>query len=250
VHRLSAKVVIVTGAAQGIGAAYALALADEGAKIAVTDVADCAETVAGIRARGAAAFAMTADVTDEDRITDFIAAVVREFGTVDVLVNNAAIFTSLERTPFENISVDDWDRVVSTNTRGPFVCAKAVLPAMRAGGGGKIVNIASSTVFTGQPMFLHYVASKGAVVAMTRAIARELGGDNICVNCIAPGLTMSEGVVRSYGSASTQPVLAARAIKRLQNPDDLLGTLVFLASSDSDFITGQVIVVDGGGFMN
>jgi NAD(P)-dependent dehydrogenase (short-subunit alcohol dehydrogenase family) len=250
VNRLDGKVAIVTGAAQGIGAAYARALAAEGARVALTDVLDCGAAADAIIDAGGKALALRTDVTNAAAVQELVQRTEETFGGIDILVNNAAIFASLDRAPFDQIASADWDRVMTVNTRGPFECTKAVVPAMRTRGGGKIVNIASSTFFTGQPGFLHYVASKGAVIAMTRVLARELGGDSITVNCIAPGLTMSEGILRTYGTHNTQPVIAGRALKRLQQPDDLLGTLVFLSSRESDFITGQVIVVDGGGVMH
>jgi NAD(P)-dependent dehydrogenase (short-subunit alcohol dehydrogenase family) len=248
--RLHEKVAIVTGAAQGIGAAYAHELAAEGAHVCLADVLDCSAAAEAIIASGGQALALRADVTNAAAVADMVQRTTEAFGGIDILINNAAIFASLDRMPFDEISSSDWDRVLTVNTRGPFECTKAVVPALRKRGGGKIVNVASSTFFTGQPGFLHYVASKGAVIAMTRVLARELGADNINVNCIAPGLTMSKGVLRTYGEQNTQPVIAGRALKRLQQPNDLLGTLIFLSSHESDFITGQVIVVDGGGFMH
>ncbi len=248
--RLADKVVIVTGAAQGIGAAYALALAAAGASICASDILDPAPTVERIIASGGKAVGVKADVSDAASVAALVRTTIDTFGHLDVLVNNAAIFASLERTRLEDITSSDWDRLMAVNVRGSFECVKAVLPTMRERGSGKIINIASTTVFTGQPGLLHYVTSKGAILAMTRALAKELGDDNITVNCIAPGLTMSEGVRKSYGPARTQPAVASRALKREQLPEDLIGTLLFLASSESDFMTGQVLVVDGGGALH
>jgi NAD(P)-dependent dehydrogenase (short-subunit alcohol dehydrogenase family) len=165
-----------------------------------------------------------------------------------VLVNNAAIFGNLTLKPFEEIDSAEWDRVMAVNVRGPFECARAVSPVMRRQNYGKIINVASGTVFKGTPLFLHYVSSKGAVVAMSRCLARELGSHNICVNTIAPGLTLSAKVVANpdWQGDIGSGIVASRALKREQLPDDLSGTLVYLASAASDFVTGQVIVVDGG----
>jgi NAD(P)-dependent dehydrogenase (short-subunit alcohol dehydrogenase family) len=176
----------------------------------------------------------------------------RAFGGVDILVNNAAIFASLESRPFEQITTAEWDRVNAVNVRGVFECCKAAVPAMRKRGGGRIVNISSATVFKGSPMLLHYVTSKGAVVALTRALAREVGQNKIGVNCIAPGFTLSDGVKDnpSYTDAFRNANTATRAMPRDGHPADLIGTLVFLCSPDSDFITGQTIVVDGGSVMH
>ena len=173
------------------------------------------------------------------------------FGGIQVLVNNAALFGKIARKPFAEIDSDEWDRVMAVNTRGPFECVKAVLPVMRRQRYGKIINIASGTVFKGTPMMLHYVASKGAIVAMTRALARELGEDGICCNALAPGLTLSNTVKgRNDYSEVRRLNVESRALKREETPDDLVGALLFLASHDSDFMTGQTILVDGGSAMH
>ena len=246
--RVEGKVAIVTGAAQGIGATYAQALAAEGAKIVVSDIIDGEATAAAIRAaRGEAVF-LKADVSDEASVTAMVAAAEKAFGRIDILVSNAAIYANLKMKRFEDIDSAEWDRVMAVNVRGAFFCAKAVAPAMRRGGYGRIINIASGTVFKGTPGFLHYVTSKGAFVAMTRALARELGDDGICVNTLAPGLVLSEQVLANEEMREklTGPVIASRALKRDQQPDDLIGALLFLASDDSAFMTGQAVVVDGG----
>uniref|UniRef100_UPI002DD664FC SDR family NAD(P)-dependent oxidoreductase n=1 Tax=Pseudorhodoferax sp. TaxID=1993553 RepID=UPI002DD664FC len=185
-------------------------------------------------------------------VVQMAAASVEAFGRIDVLVNNAGLFANLAMRPFEQIEAAEWDRVMAVNVRGPFECAKAVLPQMRAQGYGKIVNIASATVFKGSPMLLHYVTSKGAVVAMTRSLARELGDAGIRVNTLAPGLTASENTLANpaWQGAVGADNIASRAIKREVTPEDLCGTLVYLASAESDFVTGQVIVVDGGSVMH
>lgn len=248
--RLAGKVAIVTGAAQGIGAEYALALAAEGASVCVVDIRPPEATAARIGAGGA--LALTCDVTSATAVAEMVGRAEGRFGGVDILVNNAAIFAGLEARPFEEITSQEWDAVHAVNVRGVFECCKAAVPAMRRGGGGRIVNIASATVFKGSPMLLHYVASKGAVVALTRALAREVGRHNIGVNCLAPGFTLSEGVRAnaSYDGAFRAANTATRAIPRDAEPTDMLGTLVFLCSPESAFVTGQTIVVDGGSVMH
>jgi NAD(P)-dependent dehydrogenase (short-subunit alcohol dehydrogenase family) len=246
--RLSGKVAIVTGAAQGIGAVYAKGLAAEGALVSLCDLEEPKETVKAIVAAGGRAIGSAVDVSDRAAVATLIERTLKEFGGIHVLVNNAAIFGGLRPTHFTEIDPAEWDRVMAVNVRGSMECARAVVPAMRRQRYGKIINIASSTVFRGTPMLMHYVASKGAVIGMTHSMARELGDDGICVNCIAPGLTMSEAVRNSpNGFGSTVPAaVSARALKREQMPEDLLGAVIFLASSDSDFVTGQTMIVDGG----
>jgi len=248
---LNNKVAIVTGAARGIGAELAQALAAAGARVVVADVLDGSAVVARIGAAGGEAICCRTDVTSAASVAALVADTLARFGTVDVLVNNAGIFADLAKKPFTEIDDTEWDRVMAVNVRGVFACARAVAPVMIAKGGGKIVNIASGTVFKGFAGALHYVASKGAVVAMTRGLARELGPHAICVNAIAPGLTMSEAVVDNpeWGGAAGDATVASRALKRAQVPGDIVGTLLYLASDASDFVTGQTIVVDGGSVM-
>ena len=250
--RLAGKVAIVTGGAQGIGAAYVRALAREGASVVAADVLDSAPLISEVSKAGGEAMAVTLDVTSKESIAAMVKAVLDKFGRIDILVNNAAIFGNLKNTFFADIDSDEWDRVMAVNVRGVFECTRAVFPAMRDQGSGKIINIASGTLFKGSPYLLHYVTSKGAVVAMTRVLSRELGPYNINVNAIAPGLTMSEAVAR--GSNYNADMIAAnrdtRALKRNQTPEDLLGAVVFLASNESDFMTGQTMVVDGGSVMH
>ena len=251
-QRLADKVAIITGAAQGIGAAFARGLAAEGAKVVIADVGDGTETANSIiRANGSAIYVKT-DVSSPEQVKALVEKTIAEYGKVDILVNNAAIFAKLGAKKFSDISSAEFDQVMAINVRGPFECAKAVTPAMIANGGGKIVNIASSTVFKGVPDLLHYVSSKGAVVAMTRCLARELGGHKINVNAIAPGLTMSDGVLGQpdYTQEYIVNNMNGRALKRKQVPDDLVGAMVFLCSSDSDFMTGQTMAVDGGNVMH
>jgi NAD(P)-dependent dehydrogenase (short-subunit alcohol dehydrogenase family) len=250
--RVSGKAAIVTGGARGIGAEYAVALGREGASICVADVADPGPVRQRLEAEGVKAISATVDVTVRSSVEAMIAATERAFGRVDILVNNAAIFAGLALTPFEEIASEEWDRVNAVNVRGVFECCRAAVPAMRLQGGGRIVNIASATVFKGAPMLLHYVASKGAVIALTRALAREVGKDGIGVNCIAPGFTLSDGVRENgdYDEAFRAANAATRAIPRDAVPADMLGALVFLCSAESEFVTGQTIVVDGGSVMH
>jgi NAD(P)-dependent dehydrogenase (short-subunit alcohol dehydrogenase family) len=242
--RLEKKVAIVTGGARHIGAAYARRLAAEGAAVVIADILDGEPVANEIRSHAGEALAIKADVSSENDTKTMAEEALKSFGRIDILVNNAAIFINIQRHPFYEISAEEWDRVSAVNIKGPFLCAKAVFPQMRQQKSGKIINISSSTAYWGTPMFLHYVASKAALVGMTRSLAREVGEFGICVNAIAPGLVEHEG--QNAPKALSELQLKERSLKRLQTPDDLLGTLVFLASSDSDFMTGQTIVVDGG----
>ncbi len=246
--RLAGKVAIVTGAASGLGRRYALALAAEGADLVLCDVADADEVATAIRAGGTRAIVSICDVSEPEAVAASVAAAESAFGAIHILVNNAALMGPSSRS-FDRITTAEWDRVMAVNVRGPFEFAKAVLPIMRRQRYGKIVNISSGMAFKGSPYLLDYVSSKGAVIAMTRALARELGGDGIGVNCIAPGLVLTEGA-KAVAAAAAQPAIDSRSFKREQTPDDLVGALVFFASPESDFITGQTVVVDGGSAMH
>ena len=246
--RLDDKVAIVTGGARNIGAVYARALAAEGARVVVADVLDGADTARAIREAGGQAVSVEVDVSREGDTLRMTETAMDAFGRVDILVNNAAIYLSINRRPFYEISAEEWDRVTAVNIKGVFLCAKAVFPHMRDQGGGKIINISSNTVMAGTPDFLHYIASKSALVGMTRSMARELGTHGINVNAIAPGLVEHEGqTVPGEISASR---VRARSIQRRQTPEDLTGALLYLASPDSDFVTGQTLVVDGGDLLH
>lgn len=252
--RLAGRVAIVTGAGHGIGKAYARRLGEEGARVALAELDAKAAAAAAeeLGATGIEALGIPTDVADAASCEAMARTTTERFGRIDVLINNAAIFATIPiaRVPFDEVDPEEWDRLMAVNLRGTWLACRAVVPQMRAQGYGKIVNISSSTVFDGPPTRIHYVTSKAGIVGFTRVLARELGKDNICVNCIAPGSTLSEAdpdedVVKMRSAAA-----AGRALKRVQKPEDLVGAAAFFASADSDFITGQTLVVDGGGTMH
>jgi NAD(P)-dependent dehydrogenase (short-subunit alcohol dehydrogenase family) len=246
--RLEGKVAIVTGGARNIGAVYAKRLAAEGTSVVVADLLDGEDVVREIKEARGNAIALRIDVSKQEDTLRMADETVKRFGRIDILVNNAAIFLSIKRRSFDEISAEEWDQVASVNIKGPFLCAKAVFPQMKKQRGGKIINISSTTALWGTPLFLHYVTSKAALIGMTRALAREVGEYGICVNAIAPGLVQHEG--QTAPKEFTEFQLKIRSIKRLETPEDLIGTLLYLASSDSDFVTGQTIVVDGGSVLH
>ena len=249
--RLDGKVAIVTGGAESIGVAYAKALAAEGAKVSIFDVNDPQRVVDEIRASGGVATGHVCDVSDAAAVTRSVAATKAEFGAVHVLVNNAAVYARLVQIPLEKLTSQEFDRALSINVRGTFECIKACVPIMRAQNYGKIINIASITAFKGSPFMLHYVASKGAVISLTRSVAGELGSDGIRCNCIAPGLVLTDAIQEREGMEGYRRGAAqARFLKMDQTPQDLCGAMIFLASPESDFITGQIMVVDGGSVMH
>lgn len=247
--RLDGKVAIVTGGAKGLGAAFAAALAEEGAASVIADIADAGTVTAAIADGGGRCCEIPTDVSDEAEVERLVATVLSVYGRIDILLNNAAVFASLAPVGFQDIEVGLWDRVMAVNVRGSFLMAKHVSPAMIGRGEGKIINVSSGTAYKGQPTGMaHYITSKGAIVSLTRALSRELGQHGICVNTLAPGLTLSDSILANqpHLDMSAEKVLASRALKRHGRPGDLIGAVLFLASPDSDFVTGQTIAVDGG----
>jgi len=242
------RTAIVTGGGQGIGRAFARALAGAGHAVAIAErhAGRAAAVAAEIEADGGTALAVETDVADEASVGAMAQATAERFGRIDVLVNNAAIFSTLDMRPFDQIPVAEWEQVLRVNVTGPFLCARAVLPAMRRGGFGRIVNIASAAVTMGRPNYLHYIASKSALVGMSRSMARELGPDGITVNAIAPGATFTEVERKTVSPEQRIRIVAQQCIPRPQGPDDLLGALLFLVSDDAGFVTGQTLTVDGG----
>jgi NAD(P)-dependent dehydrogenase (short-subunit alcohol dehydrogenase family) len=242
--RFKDKSVIITGGGGKIGKAYAIAFAKEGAKVSLPDIAAADHVVKAIRDHGGTAISMACDVSDEQSVNSTVAETVKEFGTVDILINNAAYFMSVWKGPFWQMAVEEFDKAMAVNVRGSWLCAKAAVQYMQNQKRGKIINISSNVALTGNPNYIHYVTSKGAIIAMTRAMARELGDYNICVNTVTPGFVVTEGrrVDPEYERIRAQQ----RSIKRSQVEGDLVGTVLFLASPESDFMTGQLLNVDGG----
>ena len=247
-------VVVITGAAHGIGATYARRLVDDGAAVVVVDLdAEGAEKLAGeLREAGGRALAFRADVSSEDDVAAMAEATVAEFGTITGLVNNAAVFSvvPMSRAPFDEITLDEWDLMMRVNVRGPWQVSKAVIPAMRQAGYGKIVNISSGTALKGSASRIHYVTSKAAILGFTKVLAREVGGDGIRVNCVAPGSTLSEEAPDESTIAYRNTQVSGRAIQRVMLPQDVVGAVRFMLGPESDFVTGQTLVVDGGSHMH
>jgi NAD(P)-dependent dehydrogenase (short-subunit alcohol dehydrogenase family) len=249
--RLSGRTAIVTGGAKGIGRHYSHALAAEGARVMIADIADGREVADEIAAKyglNSVASAVT-DVSDENSVKALVAATIERFGKIDVLVNNAALFAPLQETKCTEIDAALWDQVMAVNLRGPFLMVKHVAPHMQAQGYGKIINIGSGTAYRGIPWMLHYVTTKGGMMAFTRALARELGEHGIRVNTLAPGFTLSDTVVAEnpgHVATARDRAVQSRSLHRDEHPQDLVGALVFLSSAESDFVTGQTIAVDGG----
>jgi NAD(P)-dependent dehydrogenase (short-subunit alcohol dehydrogenase family) len=247
-NSLAGKVAVVTGASQGIGNAIAKGLAAEGARIVVADLKRAEEAAQEFEG----GLGLTVDVAEETHVEEMARHVVERCGSIDILVNNAGLYASLKMRPFTEIPVDEWRQVMDVNVLSMFLTTRAVVPHMREHGGGRVVNISSGTPFRGVPFLLHYVTSKGAIVALTRALAKELGRDDILVNCVAPGFTMSEGVRENPEviEALRDVSIAARTLQRDQEPEDIVGAVVFLCGAGAGFVTGQTIVIDGGQYFH
>jgi 3-oxoacyl-[acyl-carrier protein] reductase len=251
VFDLAGQVVVVTGAGNGIGKATAQAIADAGGRVLIAELDAAAGEAAAfeIRDSGGEALACHTDVTSPDSTKAMAHAAFTAFGRIDGLVNNAALMASLPRRSWHAIPDAEWDQVMAVNLRGPFLCCRAVWPAMRDGRAGAIVNLSSSRVFEGTPLRLHYTTSKAGIVGFTRALARELGPDGIRVNAVAPGLTLSEQQIAHSDPAYLAEIARGRALSRPQEVRDVVGAILFLLSSASSFITGQTLTVDGGKIM-
>ena len=250
--RCSEKVAIVTGGAMGIGHAIVQALLAEGAKVVIADRDGAAEAATALDNAQDSVVGVPCDVSSQADTESMADTALQAFGRIDVLVNNAGIYSSLEMMPFEDLSVDAWRQVLDVNVIGQAMATRAVAPAMRRQGGGSIVNLSSGTPFKGVPFMLHYVASKGAVNAMTKALAKELGAAGIRVNGVAPGFTLSDGVLENPHQLEKLQDISrqARVIQRDQHPEDIVGAVIYFASQDSAFVTGQTLVVDGGAYFH
>jgi 3-oxoacyl-[acyl-carrier protein] reductase len=252
--RLKDKVAIITGAGHGIGRAYARRFAEEGARVVIADIDEPGgeATAKAIIDSGFSAWARATDVRNFANVQGLMRETAARYGRVDILLNNAAIYVTqrLWKGPVEELEISEWDRVIEVNLKGVFLCCKAAIPIMKQQKSGKIINIASGTFFSGSGDMPHYTTSKGGVVALTRVLARQLGDWGINVNCMTPGSTMSEDNVTAEVLARRQGGVDKRAFKRVETPADIVGTALFLASSDSDFVTGQLLVVEGGGIMH
>ena len=241
-------VAVITGAGGGLGETYARALASAGAGIAVLDVKDSKKVAGDLTAGGSPALALETDVSDRSAVMEAVDTVLKEFGRVDILINNAAA-GSTERgrsLPWYELPQEDWDRAMNVNVRGAFFCAAAVAPHMIGQKSGKIVNVGSASFWKPAPRLVHYIASKGGVIALTRALAIEFGESGVTVNSLSPGMTRTERVKQIYPAQVFEDYAAKRAIPRVEEPSDLVGTLMYLCSPASDFVTGQSFLVDGG----
>jgi len=248
----SGRSVLITGGGKGIGKVYVEEFAKAGARVAAADIdVEAAENVgAALTKANLQAFGLGIDIADEASVKAAVAAVLDRYGSIDVLINNASLMSTLPRRSFMEIPIEEWDRVMAVNLRGMFLCCRAVFPTMKAKGRGKIVNISSSRVWEGTPNRLHYTTSKAGVIGFTRALAREVGEFGITVNALTPGMTQSETQVASSSGNYLATRIAGRAIERVQVPADLVGAVMFLSSPASDFMTGQTVNVDGGKSMH
>jgi len=245
---LKDRVVIITGAGQGIGRVFAKAFATAGARSVIAELnkEKAAAVFEEIMGFGGQALAVTTDVADPASIEAMVDVVEGQYGRIDILINNAGIFSTLEMRPFEQIPLDEWEQVLRVNLTGPFLCARAVLPAMRRAKWGRIINVASGAVRLGRPNYLHYIAAKAALAGMSLSMARELGPDGITVNAILPGATFTEIERKTVTPAQKERIIAMQCIPRAEVPEDLVGAVLFLASEGSSFVTGQSINLDGG----
>jgi 3-oxoacyl-[acyl-carrier protein] reductase len=247
--QLDQKVAIVTGAARGLGRAYAEAMAAEGARVLAVDINACDDTIASIEAAGGTAIGGLADVSNMDSCQAMADQAIQAFGKIDTLVNNAALYANLDSARFESLDEEQWDKVMAVNIKGLWQCCKAVVDPMRSNGGGSIINIASLAAVYGMPYSLDYVASKAAVIGMTRGMARELGADRIRVNAVAPSCVTTEGTSEFFGEKlekAKEVIARGQVIQRNLETSDLSGTIIYLASDNSEFVTGQTHMVDGG----
>jgi 3-oxoacyl-[acyl-carrier protein] reductase len=251
VKRLDGKTAIVTGGARGLGKAFCLTMAEEGANIVIADILlkEAEQTAAEIRAKGSSAIWLKVDVTSEKDTLHMAEETVKQFGRIDILMNNAAMLYGITRKPFIEVPIAEWDKLMTVNLKGPFLCSRAVFPQMQKQGKGKIINIASETAFTGSKNAIHYITSKGGIISFTRALTAEVGQYGICVNTIAPGFTDTEAA-RTWIDDMAKYDVSRTPLRRLEQPQDLTGAAIFLASDESDFITGQSLVVDGGRYMH
>jgi NAD(P)-dependent dehydrogenase (short-subunit alcohol dehydrogenase family) len=253
--QLKDKVAIITGAARGLGKEFASRFVKEGAKVVICDILDCEPVAVELRAQGAEVLALKTDVTSEKDTAELARKTVERFGRIDILVNNAAIYGGIENPnfirPFDEISVQDWDKMMSVNIKGIWLCCKAVSPYMKKQRDGKIVNIASTVAYAAPPLFLHYTTSKGGVVSLTKGLARAFGEYNVNVNAVAPGMTWTEATQSAFKSAKseTESVSASQILKRRTTPQHISGAVVFLSSEDAEQITGQILMVNAGEYI-
>ena len=244
--RLDGEVAIVTGGGRGLGKVFCSRMAEEGAKVVVADILDkeAQQTAEEIRAKGGSATALKVNVTSEEDTLRMAEETVKQFNRVDILVNSAAMYYGITRRPFNEVPIAEWDKLMAVNLKGLFLCCRAVFPQMKKQGKGKVINISSEVFFTGSRNFIHYVTSKGGVIGFTRALASEVGQYGICVNSVAPGFTDTESS-RTIGDVTKYNV-SPTPLGRLEQPEDLVGVIIFLASDESAFITGQTLMVNGG----
>jgi 3-oxoacyl-[acyl-carrier protein] reductase len=247
-RRLDGRIAVISGAATGLGRAAALRLASEGAMIEILDIRNATEAVQQIRAAGGAAESQICDVTNESQIADAVAAIAARHGRVDILVNNAGILSG--RTPWHELTYEEMNRFVQINYLGYFNVSKAVYPLLKKSEHGRVINVASRTYFLANPGQMAYVAAKGAVMGMTRVLAKELGDEGITVNAVAPGMVATPGTEAHSNEEAFNRVMMNQAIKKRVTPEHFAGLIAFIASDDAEMITGQLILCDGGGYLH